>query len=125
MADDTSLTAPRYEVAEEEQAALTDFFQRPYFQRVWIVQEVAASRDAVVLRGHKAISLTTFADVLRGLPVGYVSPALLVLASAVLDIWTERADTYLDCCNFLQSIAREVPRIHVIRSLLCSELPIR
>lgn len=62
--------------------ALDELLARPWFRRVWIIQEVASARSAVVVCGAKSISSRTFAQM----------PALIGLenvdshAQAVLDI---------------------------------------
>lgn len=62
--------------------ALEELLARPWFRRVWIVQEVASARTAVVLCGAKYVPARTFAQM----------PALIGLdkvdtnAQAVLDI---------------------------------------
>lgn len=62
--------------------ALKELLARPWFRRVWILQEVASARSAVVVCGAKHVSARTFAQM----------PALIGLekvdthAQAVLDI---------------------------------------
>ncbi|KAH6880154.1 heterokaryon incompatibility protein-domain-containing protein [Thelonectria olida] len=40
---------------EESWAALVDFFDRPWFQRIWIVQEILPARKAIMLCGAHSI----------------------------------------------------------------------
>lgn len=55
--------------------ALNDLMQRPYFRRVWIVQEVALAKDTLVLCGTSDVTLTwdRLASVMYRMPeiVGY------------------------------------------------------
>ncbi|CZR67662.1 uncharacterized protein PAC_17561 [Phialocephala subalpina] len=85
---------------------------RPWFRRIWVLQEIANARVATVLCGRKSISASTFAQV----------PGLLGLqpdphCQAVLDImpglsrqtswWKEKRDLYTLLKKFRESEATD------------------
>ncbi|KAH7153532.1 ankyrin repeat-containing domain protein [Dactylonectria macrodidyma] len=43
--------------------ALQELLQRPWFQRVWVIQEVASARAASVMCGSKVVSTQTFTQI--------------------------------------------------------------
>lgn len=73
---------PATDMFRRAYTALEELLARPWFKRVWILQEVASARSAVVVCGAKHVSARTFAQM----------PALLGLekvnshVQAVLDI---------------------------------------
>lgn len=73
---------PATDLFRRAYAALEELLARPWFRRVWVLQEVASARSAVILCGAKEVSARTFAQM----------PALLGLENidthvqAVLDI---------------------------------------
>jgi len=48
--------------SEEAIAALTEIFRRPWFTRIWVIQEVAAAREAVVVCGTHQTPWQTLRD---------------------------------------------------------------
>lgn len=48
---------PVDDLTEEERLVMMEFAQNPWFKRVWTLQEVSFSRDAVVLWGRASVSL--------------------------------------------------------------------
>ncbi|KAH6637800.1 heterokaryon incompatibility protein-domain-containing protein [Boeremia exigua] len=56
---------------KDVQASMTHLLRHPWFTRVWVIQEVAQSRSAVVMRGHYSVEAATFAQLpdLIGVPV--------------------------------------------------------
>lgn len=44
-------------MTDEERTVMTDFAQNPWFKRVWTLQEIAFSRDAILLWGKARITL--------------------------------------------------------------------
>ncbi|KAL1882306.1 hypothetical protein Daus18300_000792 [Diaporthe australafricana] len=73
---------PNTDMLQRARTALEEMLDRPWFRRVWVLQEVASARSAVVLCGAKYVHSRTFAQM----------PALMGLknvdshAQAVLDI---------------------------------------
>ena len=47
--------------------ALKQFLQRPYWQRVWIIQELAMGRDVFIYWGKNAVTWQTFSSVVKNL----------------------------------------------------------
>jgi hypothetical protein len=43
-------------------SGLTNFFNRPWFYHVWIIQETACAKDAIVVFGHDWLSWTELCD---------------------------------------------------------------
>jgi hypothetical protein len=62
------LKAPRitdkflYPPSDAALKGLTNFFSRPWFYRVWIIQEIAGAKDAIVVCGRDWLSWTEFCD---------------------------------------------------------------
>lgn len=73
---------PATEVSCRAYAALEQLLARPYFRRVWILQEVASARSAVVVCGAKRVPARTFAQMPALLGIEKVDPHV----QAVLDI---------------------------------------
>lgn len=48
-----------------EVRAIHSFLKRPWFGRVWVLQEAASSSSAIVFCGSQAISWGTFSKVIR------------------------------------------------------------
>jgi hypothetical protein len=91
---------------------MASILSRPWFQRVWILQEVANARSATVVCGKKSISAQIFAQV----------PALMGLkpskhCQAVLDImpgrlrktswWSKKRDLHTLLVRFRESEATD------------------
>lgn len=78
--------ARRYpDLVSRQREGLRDLLDRPWFERVWIIQEVANSRRALVCCGNKSVSASVFA----------ISPYLFAVkpseqAQAILDIMPGR-----------------------------------
>jgi hypothetical protein len=79
--------AMRYpDLVSRQREGLRDLLDRPYFERVWIIQEVANSRRALVCCGNKLVSAGVFA----------LSPYLFAVkpseqAQAILDVMPGRS----------------------------------
>ena len=46
---------------KDVQTSLTHLLRHPWFGRVWVIQEVAQSRSAIIMRGHNSVKAATFA----------------------------------------------------------------
>lgn len=79
--------ARRYpDLVSRQRGGIQDLFTRPWFERMWIIQEVAYSRKALVCCGNKSVSARVFA----------LSPHLFAVkpsdqAQAILDIMPGRS----------------------------------
>lgn len=79
--------AGRYpDLLSRQREGLRDLLERPWFERIWIIQEVANSRRALVCCGSKSVSARIFS----------LSPHLLAIkpsdpAQAILDIMPGRS----------------------------------
>ena len=92
-------------------------FRRPYFQRLWVIQEVVKSKSAQVLCGDKII------------PWQYLSLAFGLLAPGALrsacpkstrhQIWTTSGKTFLRHCF----ASTNIPIHHAPRQAICSPKP--
>lgn len=51
------------DLSHRYRAALEDIFRRRWFRRIWIIQEVASARAAVVVCGRRSVPAKTFARV--------------------------------------------------------------
>ncbi|KAI3395435.1 hypothetical protein diail_1298 [Diaporthe ilicicola] len=79
--------ARRYpDLVSRQREGIRDLLDRPWFERVWVIQEVANSRRALVCCGNKSVSASVFA----------LSPHLFAVrpsdqAQAILDIMPGRS----------------------------------
>lgn len=71
-------------------ACMRALLRRPWFHRLWVVQEVSNARRAIVVCGHKEISWTVLAAVLEYLVenelIKYVDPVCIFACSSVMSI---------------------------------------
>jgi hypothetical protein len=58
----TRVTDKSYLPSDAASRGLTNFFSRPWFYRVWIIQEIASAKDAIVICGRDWLSWTEFCD---------------------------------------------------------------
>ncbi|KAH8590187.1 heterokaryon incompatibility protein-domain-containing protein, partial [Bisporella sp. PMI_857] len=58
---DTDLTHPRISLKIRRRFGAQELISRPWFNRVWILQEVANSRAALILCGHQSVLARIFA----------------------------------------------------------------
>ncbi|KAK5653683.1 hypothetical protein OQA88_8713 [Cercophora sp. LCS_1] len=75
-----------FEMRTRLRVGLDDLLSRPWFKKVWIIQEVATARGASVMCGRKSVSTKTFTEV----------PSILGVvpggnAQAILDVMPGRA----------------------------------
>lgn len=104
--------SPHWGTAKWQRAGLESLLGRPWFKRVWILQEVACAKRAVICCGTKSVSARIFA----------LAPSLLDLnpdphCQAVLDImpgpmrtdswWGEKRDLYTLLLKFNASEASD------------------
>lgn len=114
------------EIEQRQSAALKSLLKRPWFKRVWILQEVANAKRATICCGRKSISAHSFA----------LAPSLLKVqleahCQAVLDIfpghsrdnswWNAHRDLYTLLRKFSDSHASD-PRDKIFALLgICSD----
>lgn len=55
-----SVTDGKFQVTRPDTALIDEFLQRPWFSRVWVLQEAALASDVVVCCGNKEISWESF-----------------------------------------------------------------
>ena len=61
----SDLDSPRLNPSDIEVHALKEIFSRPWFRRIWIVQEIGVSKSATVVCGTDEISWTAFSNACR------------------------------------------------------------
>lgn len=106
------LSAKHSNLEEKQCKGLEDLLSRSWFERVWIIQEVAQARRARVYCGKKSVSAPFFALAPCLLPV---KPSLQT--QAILDVfpgqsrndswWQKEHDLYTLLCKFRHSKARD------------------
>ncbi|OCK85347.1 HET-domain-containing protein [Lepidopterella palustris CBS 459.81] len=85
---------------EINQQAILNLLQRPWFQRIWVLQEVAAARHVVIMCGSVEIDRYAFCLGLKSLKLSYTaSPELQTLPSVTYLI--ERAGLRSKCTTNL------------------------
>ncbi|KAM0175384.1 hypothetical protein ACHAPC_009627 [Botrytis cinerea] len=87
--EDIQLAANNEELIEHskkeiKQQQILNLLQNPWFQRIWVLQEVAAARDVVIMCGSTTIDGYIFCLGVKSLKLSYTaSPELKTLPSAI------------------------------------------
>ena len=107
-----SLSSPTSDASDLYRSAFEDLLQRRWFRRVWIIQEVASARAAVIVCGWRSISTKTF---VRMLSILDTTPHKTI--QAVLDVmpghlrkvswWSEGRDLHTLIAKFAASEATD------------------
>jgi hypothetical protein len=76
--------------ASNRRTALQEFFQRPYFKRAWIIQEVVAAKQATVICGGQSISFDKMFNALEMITgSGFFPYSPATAAVTDLGLWRE------------------------------------
>ncbi|OAG09459.1 uncharacterized protein CC84DRAFT_1082351 [Paraphaeosphaeria sporulosa] len=110
-------------------AGMEELFKRPWFSRIWCVQEICLARDALVLCGEYEVSWESFGLAVRWMIESTLPPVAIEGLDALLEsvhlgpagiMCDTTADNLLDilhsCCEFKSTDAKD--RVYGLLSLV-------
>ncbi len=91
-------------LSEEDKGLLRELAQNPWFRRVWVIQEVAVAREAIVQTGLATISWSKFGAALEKCSDNYEMKSVIEAVSTINAIRMARSQKpyYMDLFHLLE-----------------------